>query len=111
MFKDNGALKEICTDCGAEWDYYCEAPHCIATLPRPIAACVLWSKITGTFDVCEYFKKKLTTHFQKVTTTDEGCPRINTCSKVAAILDKDMLPFQYQEAIRDVCGKCDASGR
>jgi len=34
------------------------------------------------------------------------CSKIDTCPKIKMILDKDMLDFQYAEAIRAVCAKC-----
>ncbi len=34
------------------------------------------------------------------------CKNINTCCKIAMILDKDMLDFQYAESIKVVCAKC-----
>ena len=37
----------------------------------------------------------------------EDCPKLNECYKVKMILDKDLLDFQYAEAIRAVCAKCD----
>ena len=36
----------------------------------------------------------------------EGCPKLNECYKIKMILDKDLLDFQYSEAIRAVCAKC-----
>ena len=36
----------------------------------------------------------------------EDCPRLDQCSKVKMVLDKDLLDFQYAEAIRVVCAKC-----
>ncbi len=44
----------------------------------------------------------------------EDCPKLDGCYKVNMILDKDLLDFQYAEAIRTVCSKCTevkASGR
>ena len=36
----------------------------------------------------------------------EDCPRLDQCSKVKMVLDKDLLDFQYAEAIRVVCAHC-----
>ena len=36
------------------------------------------------------------------------CSKINSCRKITIILDKDMLDFQYAEAIRSVCEVCKA---
>ena len=36
----------------------------------------------------------------------EECPKLDDCLKVKMILDKDLLDFQYAEAIRAVCAKC-----
>jgi hypothetical protein len=35
-----------------------------------------------------------------------NCAKIDTCDKIKAILDKDMLEFQYAECIRKVCSLC-----
>ena len=37
----------------------------------------------------------------------EDCPELDDCAKVRAVLSKDLPEFQKQEAIRDICGKCD----
>jgi len=37
----------------------------------------------------------------------EDCAQLDTCQKIEMIRDKDMLDFQYAEAIRAVCAKCD----
>ncbi len=37
----------------------------------------------------------------------EECPKLDECQKIKLVLDKDMLDFQYAEAIRAVCAKCD----
>jgi len=37
----------------------------------------------------------------------EECPKLNDCPKIKMVLDKDLLDFQYEEAIRAVCAKCD----
>jgi len=37
----------------------------------------------------------------------EDCPKLNGCPKLKMVLDKDLLDFQYQEAIREVCAKCE----
>jgi len=37
----------------------------------------------------------------------EECPKFDECQKVKMVLDKDMLDFQYQEAIRSICSRCD----
>jgi len=34
------------------------------------------------------------------------CKKINACWKIVMILDKDMLDFQYAEAIKSVCKGC-----
>ena len=36
----------------------------------------------------------------------EECKKLNECYKITIILDKDLLDFQYAEAIRAVCSKC-----
>ena len=36
----------------------------------------------------------------------EDCPKLDDCYKLKIILDKDLLDFQYAEAIRAVCAKC-----
>ena len=36
----------------------------------------------------------------------EDCPRLGQCSKLKMILDKDLLDFQYAEAICIVCAYC-----
>jgi hypothetical protein len=35
-----------------------------------------------------------------------NCKKIDACSKIKAILDKDMLDVQYADAIRSVCSLC-----
>ena len=35
-----------------------------------------------------------------------NCPKINECDKIKMVLDKDMLDFQYAEAIMKVCAGC-----
>jgi hypothetical protein len=35
-----------------------------------------------------------------------NCPKINECFKIQIIMDKDMLDFQYVEAIKSVCKDC-----
>lgn len=37
----------------------------------------------------------------------EQCAKLDDCPKIKMILDKDLLDFQYAEAIRAVCAKCD----
>lgn len=37
----------------------------------------------------------------------EDCVKLDTCQKIEMIRDKDMLDFQYAEAIRGVCAVCD----
>ena len=37
----------------------------------------------------------------------EDCPKLDECYKLKMILDKDLLDFQYAEAIRAVRAKCD----
>lgn len=37
----------------------------------------------------------------------EDCPKLNECAKVKMVLDKDLLDFQYQDAVREVCAKCE----
>lgn len=34
------------------------------------------------------------------------CRKLDNCQKIQMILDKDIMGFQYAEAIREVCGKC-----
>ena len=41
----------------------------------------------------------------------EDCPKLNECYKVKMILDKDLLDFQYAEAIRAVCANCSEGQR
>jgi hypothetical protein len=36
----------------------------------------------------------------------EDCPKLDECPKVMIVLDKDLLGFQYAEAIRTVCANC-----
>jgi hypothetical protein len=36
----------------------------------------------------------------------EDCPKLDECYKIKMILDKDLLEFQYAEAIRAVCATC-----
>lgn len=36
----------------------------------------------------------------------EDCTKLDTCFKISMIQDKDMVDFQYSEAIREVCAKC-----
>jgi len=36
----------------------------------------------------------------------EDCPKLDDCYKVKMVLDKDLLDFQYAEAIRGVCANC-----
>lgn len=36
----------------------------------------------------------------------DNCDKIDKCFKIRIIMDKDMLDFQYAEAIKAVCGKC-----
>ncbi len=37
----------------------------------------------------------------------ENCPKLETCSKIVMVMDKDMMNFpQYADSIRAVCGKC-----
>lgn len=35
------------------------------------------------------------------------CPKIDECPKVRMVFDKDLLEFQYTEAIKAICEKCD----
>ena len=37
----------------------------------------------------------------------EDCPEPDTCYKIKMISDKGLLDWQYAEAIRAVCAKCD----
>jgi len=39
----------------------------------------------------------------------EDCPKLDECYKLKMILDKDLLDFQYAEAIRAVCASCSGS--
>ena len=34
------------------------------------------------------------------------CDKVNKCSKIQVILDHDLVDFQYLEAIRHVCARC-----
>jgi len=34
------------------------------------------------------------------------CLKLESCSKIKMILDKDIMDWQYAEAIRDVCARC-----
>jgi hypothetical protein len=34
------------------------------------------------------------------------CSKIDSCWKIKMVLDKDMLDFQYAEAIRSICSNC-----
>ena len=34
------------------------------------------------------------------------CPKLDNCFKIKTIMDKDLLDFQYAEAIRAVCTNC-----
>lgn len=36
----------------------------------------------------------------------EDCPKLDECGKLEMVLDKDLLDFQYAEAIRAVCANC-----
>lgn len=38
------------------------------------------------------------------------CDKIDSCEKIKMILDKDLLDFQYCEAIKKVCAKCRQRG-
>jgi len=35
----------------------------------------------------------------------EDCPKLNYCPKIKMVLDKDLLDFQYQDAIREAFAK------
>ena len=35
------------------------------------------------------------------------CAKIDDCPKINMLRDKDMLDFQFADAVRDVCGRCD----
>jgi hypothetical protein len=35
-----------------------------------------------------------------------NCKKIDKCFKIQIIMDKDMLDFQYVEAIKSVCERC-----
>jgi len=35
------------------------------------------------------------------------CSKIDTCYKINMIRDKDILDFQFAEAVREVCGRCE----
>jgi len=35
-----------------------------------------------------------------------SCKKFDDCWKIKAILDKDMLDFQYVRSVLEVCGKC-----
>ena len=34
------------------------------------------------------------------------CRKIDSCAKIKMVFDKDLLDFQYKEAIESICGKC-----
>lgn len=34
------------------------------------------------------------------------CSKIDTCPKIDILRDKDMLDFQFADAVKSVCGKC-----
>ncbi len=36
----------------------------------------------------------------------ENCPKLDSCPKIAIVLDKDMLNKQYADSIRAICAKC-----
>ena len=42
----------------------------------------------------------------KLQTHDRVCSKIDTCYKIEVILDKDLLDFQYAEAIENTCSNC-----
>lgn len=35
-----------------------------------------------------------------------NCTKIDSCSKIMAVLDKDMLDFQYADCINQICSLC-----
>jgi len=35
-----------------------------------------------------------------------NCKKLDNCGKIKIILDKDMLEYQYADAIRKVCALC-----
>jgi len=37
----------------------------------------------------------------------EVCPKFDDCAKVKMVLDKDLLDFQYAEAVRSICKACE----
>ena len=37
----------------------------------------------------------------------EDCPKFNDCLKMQMVLDKDILDWQYAEATKDICGRCE----
>lgn len=38
----------------------------------------------------------------------ENCPKLDTCHKVAMVLDKDLAgDWQYAEVIKQICNKCE----
>jgi len=41
----------------------------------------------------------------------EFCPNLDECLKIKMVFDKDLLEFQYAEAIKNVCEKCDEDPR
>ena len=36
----------------------------------------------------------------------EDCPKLDECYKIKMVLDKDLLDFQYADAMRSVCANC-----
>ena len=49
---------------------------------------------------------KAVIRFQTKEKESKGCARLDTCPKIRMILDRDLLESQYQDIIREVCGKC-----
>jgi len=41
----------------------------------------------------------------------EDCLKLDECYKIKMVLDKDLLDFQYAEAIREVCANCSEGQR
>lgn len=70
----------------------------------------LWPLIEGTtHGICAACSVKTFGEDETMTSTDKVCPRIDSCYKIAMIMDKDILDFQAADAIRSVCAKCTES--
>ncbi len=49
---------------------------------------------------------KAVIRFQSKEKAPKGCTELNTCPKIQTVLDRDLLDSQYQDIIREICGKC-----